>query len=849
MPSPPRISILILNYNGCEHLRACLPSVDAQTYPKDRVRIEVIDNGSTDGSIELLAREYPRVTVHRFDRNYGFAYPYDAVARKSDRDFLVLLNNDTRVEPTWLAELVSAAERHQAHCVASRILDWDGSRIDFIGGLVSFIGHSWQQDAGEPAAGREYPERPLLFACAGSMLISREAYLDAGGFDQDFFAYFEDVDLGWRLSLLGYKTVLAPRAVTYHRLHGTASRIAFAQRLRLYERNALSMLFKNYEDETLRRVLPSAVALSLLRGLMHSGIDPRTFALGGSPPPTLDVTARTVVHLLALEDFGRQLPALRQKRTAIQRRRQVSDRDLAPLFGDPFRLHESGRYEEIARALIRDFDLEALFSTGVSASTRVQPSARPDAVTAVVEEETRPLVSVIVLTVLGPTHLPDCLSSLRAQTYPAARREVIVVDNGSAQDPTPAVNEYCPGARVVRIPNNVGFAVGNNIGARAAKGEYVVFLNDDTRVHPEWLRELVDTALRRKAISVGSRILTWDGESIDFVGGSVNCEGKGFQIDIGQPQAGRHGDERPLLFACGGAMLARRDVFLESGGWDEGAFAYYEDVELGWRFWLLGHEVWFSPRSIVYHKHHGTWGRWPEPPRLRLYERNSLRILYTHLERGTLERLLPAALLLATDRALLATDLSRNTTDGQEAPGSRRGSPRATAAAYKARLKIALRDRGVTKQQSLVANMRRLGVGGLLGVARQLGRETAAIGTGRAARATYQIERGAVGAALDGRTEPFPISAAAVLSGLHDFLESLPSLSGRRAMLQARRRRSDREILRQFDVHWLSPCGAPRQHEHEALQRLLLDALGIAELRESWGADRTAGHAHSDPPA
>ena len=100
------------------------------------------------------------------------------------------------------------------------------------------------------------------------MLIARDAYLDAGGFDRDFFAYFEDVDLGWRLSLLGYRTVLAPAAVTYHRLHGTAGRIAFAQRLRLYERNALAMIYKNYEDESLRRVLPAAIALSLLRGLV-----------------------------------------------------------------------------------------------------------------------------------------------------------------------------------------------------------------------------------------------------------------------------------------------------------------------------------------------------------------------------------------------------------------------------------------------------------------------------------------------------------------------------------------------------------------------------------------------------
>jgi GT2 family glycosyltransferase len=835
----PSVSVLILNHNGLEHLQTCLPTVDAQVYPKNRLSIEVIDNGSTDGSVAFVKERFPGVRLHLNSSNLGFAAPYDVVARASTSDYLVFLNNDTRVEPTWLSELVDAADRHDAQCVASRILDWDGSRIDFVGGLTSFIGHSWQRDTGEPAAGREYDARPLLFACGGSMLISREAYVEAGGFDRDFFAYFEDVDLGWRMSLLGYRIVLAPKAVTYHRLHGSFGRVALAQKLRLYERNALAMIYKNYEDESLQRVLPAAIALSLVRGLAHSGIDPRTFALGGQPPASLDVTARAVVHLLALEDFGRLLPALHRKRVDLQARRRRSDAELFALFGDPLRLHETGLYQEIATALIRDFEIAALFEPGprrdvaaVAAPPLAEPAPR-------IQVDATPVVSVIVLTVLGPTHLADCLSSLRAQTYPADRREIIVVDNASAEDPTAVVEEYYPGARIVRNASNLGFAVGNNVGARAASGEYVAFLNDDTRVHPEWLSELVGTAVRRGAVSVGSRILSWDADVIDFVGGSVNCEGKGFQIDIGQPQAGRHTEERPLLFACGGAMLARRDVFLDTGGWDEGAFAYYEDVELGWRFWLLGHEVWFSPQSIVYHKHHGTWGRWPSPPRLRLYERNSLRILYTHLERDTLQRVLPAAMLLAVDRALLASHVSRAAESGNGTPGAEGGRRSNLIAGLAAGAKGALRARGVTRQQSWLGNARRLGLRGLFGALRQVAREAGPAAhepapTSASRRSDYQIERATAGAMLDGRVEPFPIGAAAALSGVHDFLNSVPALSERRRMLQSLRRRSDREILRQFDRHWLDPCVAPRQAEHEQLQRTLLDALGIAALSRRW---------------
>ena len=121
---------------------------------------------------------------------------------------------------------------------------------------------------------------------------------------------------------------------------------------------------------------------------------------------------------------------------------------------------------------------------------------------------------------------------------------------------------------------------------------------------------------------------------------AVNFEGRGFQHHIGAPARLTPGRESPLLFACGAAMLVARDVFLDAGGWDEGTFAYYEDVELGWRLWLLGHQVWFAPNAVIYHKHHGTSGRWAEPPRLRLLERNALRMVYTHLEPATLARTL-----------------------------------------------------------------------------------------------------------------------------------------------------------------------------------------------------------------
>jgi GT2 family glycosyltransferase len=848
------VSVLVLNHDGREHLEACLPTLEAQTYPRDRLRIEVVDNGSTDGSADWVQAHHPRVVLHRFERNLGFAEPYDTVARKCESEHLVFLNNDTRVDPNWVGELVAAADEHGADCVASRIIDWDGQRIDFIGGVVSFIGHTWQRCAGEPV-GSTPPDTPLLFACGGSMLIKRDVYVDAGGFDRDFFIYFEDVDLGWRLALLGYKTVLAAKAVTYHRLHGLMGKIAVAQRLRLYERNALAMIYKNYADETLRRVLPAAIAMSLARGLEHSGLDRRMFAFGARVPPEVHLSARTSVHLLALEDFCRQLPVLSRKRAEIQARRRVPDSEVLTRFGDPFRLHDGGRYGAMSRALIRDFEIEAAFNT-IMDSADVRPStptpSPPSHVEAAAfsppisfESTSSSTVSVIIVTALGPTHLGDCLASLRAQTYPEELREVIVVDNGSAEDPGPLLQREYPGARLVRRTGNDGFAVANNAGARAATGEYLAFLNDDTRAHPAWLEELIGTARRRRAASVASQLLNWNGQAIDFAGGTVNFQGRGFPLGIGEAVRSSNTDERPLLFACGGAMLVDRRRFLETDGWDEGTFAYYEDVELGWRLWLLGHEVWFSPRSIVYHKHHGTAGRWPEPPRVRLYERNSLRIIYTLLERQTLERVLPAALLLSIDRALLATELGRASRDAEE-----QGRDRSSGLDHGSRglrsivatAKGALREHGASRQHSLSENLRRIGLGGLIRSASQTVRPgTAPVAQSR--RAAYQIERGAAPIALDGRSELIPSTSAAAFVGVYDFLQDLPELSTRRARFQAMRRRSDREILSPFDIHWTSPPPAPHQALYEDVHYSLVQAFDIAEVVRGATARAASGAA------
>jgi GT2 family glycosyltransferase len=840
MSSPPTVAVLVLNLNGQRHLSACLPGLEAQVYPNRE--IVVVDNGSTDDSLSFVRQEHPSVRVLEMGRNAGFCGAYNHAVQTVDAEWVALLNNDTRVEPDWLSELMAAADRHRASVVASRMLDWEGAQIDFVGGTTSFEGHSWQIDHGKPV-GPVPDERDLLFACGGSMLASRAAFLDAGGFDEDFFAYFEDVDLGWRLSVLGHRIVLAPRAITYHRLHGTSGSLAVAQRLRLYERNALAMLVKNYEDETLARAFPAAVALSLYRALVRAGVDPTQFVLGERRPPgVVGLPAPAAAHLVALEDLGRWMPALLAKRAAIQTRRRRSDRELTALFGDPFRLHDvDDRYVAIAQALIADFGLDAIFaqrrySDAPPAPLKGRPTnegvAPPHGLTygptyvghrfsgAEIDADL-PTITVIIPTMLGPVHLPTCLRALAEQDYPSDKIDIIVVNNGGRSIDSLVARSGVRG-QVLKPGRNLGFAAANNLGVRHATGQFVAFLNDDTRADRAWLSRSVDVARRRGAVAVAAHVVDWEGQLVDFAGGSVNFEGKGFQEFVNAARADVPLEERPVLFANGAAMLVDRHALVDAGQWDEGTFAYYEDVELGWRLWLLGHEVWFAPDAVVHHRHHGTSGRWPEPPRARLLERNSLRMIYALLERETLSQALPAALLLGADRAFLQTALHRGG-DHEALVAAELPAP-----TIGERARAAVRLRGARRDLPIAVNLRRVGLRGLAGAARDTLLRRPGIAATPQSRDMYFIERGRQGRELDGRRDALPADAAARLLGIQDFLRDLPALSGRRAEIQSRRQRSDAEILSRFGTNWLSPVPSKYQALHNELHAALVDAFGLA---------------------
>ncbi|MCK5567124.1 MAG: glycosyltransferase family 2 protein, partial [Actinomycetia bacterium] len=258
----------------------------------------------------------------------------------------------------------------------------------------------------------------------------------------------------------------------------------------------------------------------------------------------------------------------------------------------------------------------------------------------------------------GREYLKDCLESINGLNYPQDKIEIIVVDNGSSDDSLEFLRTNHSEVKIIENKKNMGFARANNQAAEIARGEYLAFLNNDTRVDKNWLIELLRPIyMNEEVVASGSKVLSMDGKSLDFVGGMINFEGKGFQIDYGVPvKDDQHHIYKYMPFVNGGAMMVQKDVFLGSGGFDEDFFAYYEDVDFGWRLWVLGYMVVFAPDSIVYHHHHGTSKIFSEDKLRFLKERNSLYSVFKNYDDKNLARAFSGTLMSIFNRTFVDLD-------------------------------------------------------------------------------------------------------------------------------------------------------------------------------------------------
>ena len=267
---PPLISVVVANWNGCRFLEKCLSALAAQTYPA--VEVIVVDNGSSDGSLAWIAVHFPAVQVVANASNLGFAVANNQGIAAARGAFVALLNNDAWADPDWLANLYAAIEPDaRIGMVASlMLLAARPEVVDSAGICVDRCGISWDRAGGQSAAEWSMGPAEVFGACAGAALYRREMLDELGGFDEDFFAYLEDVDLAWRARWLGWRASYAPAARVYHIHSGTGGE-GSAFKTYWLARNKIQLLLKDYPARGLWLFAPLIVlydSLSLVSSVL-----------------------------------------------------------------------------------------------------------------------------------------------------------------------------------------------------------------------------------------------------------------------------------------------------------------------------------------------------------------------------------------------------------------------------------------------------------------------------------------------------------------------------------------------------------------------------------------------------
>ena len=205
-----------------------------------------------------------------------------------------------------------------------------------------------------------------------------------------------------------------------------------------------------------------------------------------------------------------------------------------------------------------------------------------------------PLVSIIIINYNGRPYLEKCLNSLMEVNY--SKFEIILVDNNSEDDSVEIIKNNFPSVIILKLSKNYGFAEPNNMGAKIAKGDFLLFLNNDTIVTPNFITELVQAASQDKQIAVLQSLLLKSEKEVDSSGDFIDVLGRVYSSKVIPTGV------KEILSARGASMMVRKDAFWKLGGFDKKFYVSYEDVDLGWRAWLIGYKVVIVPNSIVYHK-------------------------------------------------------------------------------------------------------------------------------------------------------------------------------------------------------------------------------------------------------
>jgi GT2 family glycosyltransferase len=302
----PIVSIVVVNWNGLKFLDKCIAAIKLQTYHD--MQLIIVDNASTDGSVDDIEKKWPEVKLIKLDSNTGFALANNIGASQAVGEWLAFVNNDAFLVEDWLEQMLKATTLYpQYSFFASRLMRSSGDEIVEASGDVCHVScHAWHRDHNKPLEGIQRSAGEVFSASAAAALYNREYFLEVGGFDERYFSHHEDVDLGFRLRLRGYRCLYVPEAEVKH--IGSASFGVESDRT-VYQvhRNTVWTYFKDMPRRLMWKYLLAHVIANLIFLIYYT------------------LRGQWKAIWLAKIDALRGLPAILRQRRIVQESIQIDD--------------------------------------------------------------------------------------------------------------------------------------------------------------------------------------------------------------------------------------------------------------------------------------------------------------------------------------------------------------------------------------------------------------------------------------------------------------------------------------------------------------------------------------------
>ncbi len=318
----PKVSVIIVNYNGKPLLEKCLESLFKINY--DNFEVIIVDNNSTDNTIEFVTKDYPSIIIIKLDSNKGFAEPNNIAAKIAKGNFLLFLNNDTIVTTNFISEMIKVIENDKKIAICQSLLLKSDDTIDSSGDFIDDLGVCYNSKS------IQHEVQEISSARGASMLIQKNIFDELDGFDEIFFATFEDVDLGWRSWILDYKTVLVPQSIVYH-IGGQTVNI-FKNEIAFHGfKNQLSMKITNFESKLIFRILFQFFLKYGIRELKiwfdykingMTNITPTKYEDKCADKPNFKIILKSIIWIL------RNFSYLRKKHNKVNQNRKISTKSL-----------------------------------------------------------------------------------------------------------------------------------------------------------------------------------------------------------------------------------------------------------------------------------------------------------------------------------------------------------------------------------------------------------------------------------------------------------------------------------------------------------------------------------------